>query len=223
MRYIAPFILVCLILFAAFSGPVQAGDAIQGILAKYDSPVPWWNISAFAASHADFDVAGFLAVLQCESGLGTTGKSRTYNNPGNIVFSGWASEASDGFALRPWLLWQSGWFTSAGQCFGTYPSMYWGCRAAVRLFYDRGYNTLMREHQWYAFAVRWYGDKPGLDQYAANLVAAHARFVREGKEREVEYALSHGIPVVHSVDELLAWSQRTAHAVVVDVPDSLDD
>jgi hypothetical protein len=186
MKRLAPFILVCLILCAAFAGPVQAeDDAIQSILAEYKSPVPWWNISAFAASHADFDVAGFLAVLQCESGLGTTGKSAKYNNPGNIVFVGWANQYD--FSLRPWLLWQSGWFESAGQRFGAYQSMYWGCRAAVRLFYDRGYNTLLREHQWYGFAVKWYGDKPGLDQYAANLVAAHARFVGEGAERGVTW------------------------------------
>lgn len=164
-----------------FVAPAQAltdadRAAVRGILAEYRSPLPPWTIEAFAESHPDFDLAGYLAVMFCESRLGTIGGSARYNNPGNIKFCGWMDPAD----LRVWLRWQNGaWYSPEQGWYGTYPSMYWGQRAAIRLIYDAGYNAQLAAHDWRGFARRYYGSGPGLEQYIRNLRAAHALMVRK--------------------------------------------
>jgi hypothetical protein len=149
--------------------------AIQAIYREAGSPLPWYTVAAFRSSHPAFDVAGFLAVLWCESGLGTTGKSRTYHNPGNIKFCGWMDPTDP----RVWLRWQCGAFRAAGAPYGHYLSHYWGQRAAIRLIWDRGYNEDLAAGDWWGFASRYYGaGVPGIATYVRNLQVAHDRFVR---------------------------------------------
>jgi hypothetical protein len=163
-----------------FAAPALAATpdeaAVQKILAQYHSPLPWWTITAYARAHPDFDIGGYLTVAFCESDYCTIGKSATYHNPGNIIarppyYESW----------RVWYTWQIGTFTSSGRLFGAYPDAYTGQRALIRLLYDHpnGYNALLREHKWYPFAVKFYGTGPGLDAYVADLVAAHARIVKQ--------------------------------------------
>lgn len=148
--------------------------AIRAILAQYHSPLPCWTIEAFAQSHADFDIAGYLAVMMCESTLGTKGGSARNNNPGNLKFGGWRAPDDP----KVWLRWMNGYWYSPGQgIYGSYPSMYWGQRSSIRLIYDTGYNAQLAAHDWWGFANRYYG--AGVTSvYVTNLQAAHDRFVR---------------------------------------------
>ena len=153
--------------------------AVEGILSKYRSPLPPWTILAFKESHPDFDIAGYLTVMWCESSLGTTGGSFKYNNPGNIKWGGYRAPDDP----KVWLRWMNGkWYCKGQGWYGTYPSMYWGQRAAIRLIYDSAheYNTMLADHEWDAFAAVYDGSKvPGIAKYTANLEAAHALLVRE--------------------------------------------
>jgi hypothetical protein len=151
-------------------------QAIRAILSQYRSPLPPWTIEAFAGNHPDFDIAGYLAVMMCESSLGTTGGSFRYNNPGNIKFGGWRA-ADD---PKVWLRWMNGSWHCRGQgVYGTFPSMYWGQRAAIRLIYETGYNARLAAHDWWGFANRYYGRTvAGISGYVANLRAAHNRLVK---------------------------------------------
>jgi hypothetical protein len=125
-------------------------QAIRGILLAHRSPLPWWTVAAFKNQHPDFDVAGYLAVMQSESGMGTTGGSARYNNPGNIKFCGWRAPGDP----KVWLLWQCGsWYCKGQGWYGVYSSMYWGQRAAIRLIYDTGYNAQLAAHDWEGFSA----------------------------------------------------------------------
>lgn len=177
------FLLVILVIGGLMTDAAQAAPrpvvdklAIEGILGRYQSPLPYWTIEAFADSHPDFDIAGYLTVAWCESSLGTTGKSFRFNNPGNIMYhpKTWAPE-------KVWYTWQTGGFKSAGRLFGAYESMYMGQRALIRLLYDHpaGYNTLLREHRWDEFGRIYYGPGEGLADYIRNLKAAHALILKE--------------------------------------------
>lgn len=139
--------------------------AIRGILAEGRSPLPWWTISAFAASHPDFDIAGYLAVVWAESSLG---RGCDYKcNPGSI---------KGGSVGRIWRDLRIG-VSPAG--YNVYCNMYEGQRAAIRLIYDAGYNAHLAAHDWWGFANRYYGRYvPGINGYVANLKAAHARVVK---------------------------------------------
>ncbi|NLX20690.1 MAG: hypothetical protein GXY55_03325 [Phycisphaerae bacterium] len=182
-------LLAALILGAVFfCAPVQAAEwegtadsaALRAIYAKAHSPLPWWTPAAFKASHPDFDCAAFCAVLQCESSLGTTGGSARYNNPGNIKFKGWR-EPDD---PKVWLRWMNGsWYCPGQGTYGTFPSMYWGQRAAIRLIYDCGYNAMLADEDWWGFANRYYGaGVPGISRYVSNLRTAHDLIVKEARE-----------------------------------------
>ena len=151
--------------------------ALRSILSEHRSPLPPWTIEAFAALHEDFDVAGYLAVMWAESSLGTTGGSARHNNPGNIKFGGWRAPDDP----KVWLRWMSGsWYCRGQGTYGTYLSMYWGQRAAIRLIYDTGYNAQLAAHDWWGFANRYFGrNVPGISRYVANLRAAHGIIVRK--------------------------------------------
>jgi hypothetical protein len=184
-RWLIALLLLCM--FAGwfmFAAPALAEpsyldrDAIQGICAAHHSPLPWWTLSAFLESHPDFDVASFLAIMQCESGMGVNCGVAT-NNPGGIKFAGWARYDPLGFADRPWLLWQSDVAHTSHGDFGIYATMYWGQRAAIRLWYDKGYNALDPAEA----ALRWYGaGVAGSGQYLSNFLTARGRFVKEAHE-----------------------------------------
>lgn len=161
-------------------GPSLDELAVKGILADHGSPLPWWTICAFAESHPDFSIAAYLAVMWCESSLGTTGGSARYNNPGNIKWGGWMDPDDS----RVWYRWMNGsWYCPGQGTYGTYPSMYWGQRAAIRLIYDAGYNADLAAEDWWGFSNRYYGaGVPGISRYVANLEAAHKLIVKEARE-----------------------------------------
>ena len=179
-RRVTLLLLAAIAAFLVFGATALAStpeeNAVRGILAAYRSPLPWWTITAFKGSHEEFDIAGYLTVAFCESDYGTIGKSKTFNNPGNIIARPRTYEP-----WRVWWTWQTGTFISAGRAFGVYSDPYTGQRALIRLLYDHpnGYNGLLHEHQWYAFASAYSGPGPGLDAYVADLVAAHARIVKQ--------------------------------------------
>lgn len=176
MRALA-VVLAAIAIVVGLAGEASASPAdraaVEGILAKYRSPLPPETIIAFAEAHPDFDIAGYLAVVWCESSLGKTGGSFRYNNPGNIKPS------------RPENLWQqlaSGrWYCRGQGWYNRYASMYLGQRAVIRLLYDRSYNTWLRTHQWERFARLYYGAAPGRSIYIRNLRAAHGLIVRLAK------------------------------------------
>ena len=175
------------VLVAAFFMPANARAyvdspdtvAIQGILQEHHSPLPWWTVAAFKASHSDFDVAGYLAVMEAESSMGRTGGSARYCNPGNIKFCGWRAPDDP----KVWLRWQCGsWYCKGQGYYGRYPTMYWGQRAAIRLIYDAGYNRQLAAHDWDGFSKRYYGTNvKGRSSYIADLRAAHNRIVQEAR------------------------------------------
>lgn len=155
----------------------QDRAAIRGILTQYRSPLPAYTIEAFADAHEDFDIAGYLTVMWCESSLGTTGGSRRYNNPGNLKFSR---------APGIWYELMSGrWYCRGQGYYGKYPSMYAGQRAAIRILYDAnspwGHSLmpLLVGHQWDSFSRHYFGTGvSGRWAYVRNLRAAHALIVR---------------------------------------------
>jgi hypothetical protein len=149
--------------------------AIQGILAKYKSPLPWWTISAFHTAHPDFDLSGYFTVMSAESSLGTTGGSHTYNNPGNLRPAKGSTKIWQTLATGQWFCPGQGWYN-------VYPDMYTGQRAAIRLIYDSDhhYNALLAAHKWEAMASIYYGaGVAGLAGYIKSLKAVHARIVKE--------------------------------------------
>jgi hypothetical protein len=155
--------------------------AVQKILARYQSPLPWVTPAAFKASHEDFDLGGYLTVAFCESDYGTIGRSALFNNPGNII-----ARPKTWEPWRVWFTWQRGTFVSAGRLFGAYPDAYTGQRALIRLLYDHpnGYNQLLAEHRWVEFATKYWGPRTednaaAFDQYVRDLEAAHRRIVAE--------------------------------------------
>ena len=157
--------------------PAKSVDqlAIEGILAKHKSPLPSWTIVAFAQNHPDFDIAGYLTVVWCESSLGTTGGSFKHNNPGNIKYMEGSDKIWHTLATGKWYCKGQGWYNE-------YPDMYTGQRAVIRLLYDgkSGYNRLLADHEWTRFGRTYYGaGVPGLNQYLKNLKSAHARIVKE--------------------------------------------
>lgn len=151
----------------------QDHTAIRGILSEHRSPLPPWTIEAFADLHPEFSIAGYLTVMQCESGMGTTGGSAKYNNPGNIKFVEGGKDVWHTLASGIWYCKGQGWYNC-------YPDMYTGQRAAIRLLYDskHGYNALLAAHDWEGFGRIYYGAHVPA-QYLRNLKAAHNRIVRE--------------------------------------------
>jgi len=148
--------------------------AIQGILKAHHSPLPWWTIAAFAEAHPDFDIAGYLTIMWCESSLGTTGGSHTYNNPGNI------KHRAGGKEIWHTLAGGNKWWCAGQGWYNVYPDVYTGQRAGIRLIYEWGYNAALAAHDWDGFAARYYGaNVPGLAKYTAGLEAAHRLIVRE--------------------------------------------
>jgi hypothetical protein len=148
------------------SGAALAGDreAVYGILAAHKSPLPAETILAFKASHPDFDIGGYLAVMWAESSLGTAGR---LNNPGSI---------RGGTIGTIWRDLRVG-VTSRG--YNRYGSAYDGQRAAIRLIYDRGYNSTLAAGDFAGFARRYYGSVPGRAAYVRTLIAAHRILMRE--------------------------------------------
>ena len=149
--------------------------AVEGILSRYKSPLPPWTIIAFKGQHPDFDIAGYLTVMMCESSLGTTGGSAKYNNPGNIKYMKGSDKIWHTLATGKWFCKGQGWYN-------TYASMYYGQRAAIRLIYDAkaGYNAKLAAHQWSAFGRTYFGaNVPGLQQYLRNLQRVHASIVKQ--------------------------------------------
>lgn len=182
MKYVLP-LLAAAFLTCTISGTAQAEVnpmdpdklAVEGILSKYRSPLPEWTILAFKQSHPDFDIAGYLTVMFCESSLGTTGGSRKYNNPGNIKYVKGSDKIWQTLASGTW------WCPGQGR-YNRYPDMYTGQRAAIRLIYDSkyGYNAKLAAHDWVGFGAIYYGQNvPGLAKYVSNLKAAHKLLVKE--------------------------------------------
>lgn len=174
MKYVLPFLAAAL-MTCTISGTAKAEVntmdpdklAVEGILSKYRSPLPEWTILAFKQSHEDFDIAGYLTVMWCESSLGTNCGIAT-NNPGGIkggpVGTVWR-DLRVGVGKRG---------------FNLYANMYDGQRAAIRLIYDKGYNAQLAAHDWTGFGNRYYGKGvPGLARYIRNLKAAHKILVAE--------------------------------------------
>lgn len=161
-----------------FVGQVQAAPnaadatALDAILSAHKSPLPDYTILAFAKAHPGFSIANYLTVMQCESGMGTTGLSAKWCNPGNIIWGG-----RNPFVAKPWLTLQTGYFLAeGGRKFGRYPDMYTGQRAAILLLWAH----YMPIESWQAFADVWYGKSvPGLAQYVQNLEGAHASIVKQ--------------------------------------------
>ena len=180
MISIALAIVFILTIFSSFSvaqaSPAQDAKAVQGILQKYHSTMPVSVFIDFKQQHSDFDIAGALTVLFCESSLGTTGGSFRHNNPGNIKFGGWDPSPS-----KPWLLWMNGYWNCKGQGrYGTYSTMAIGTKADVYLLYR--YNASLRSHNWSSFANSYFGrNVPGIGAYKRNLAAAHSLIVRLAK------------------------------------------
>jgi hypothetical protein len=157
--------------------PIGNDYAIRGIYAEYKSPLPWWTVYSFSRSHPDFDIEGFLTVCFCESDYGTIGKSKTYHNPGNII-----ARPASWPEYKVWWTWQSGTFESAGRFFAAYPNAYTGQRALIRLLYDHPawYNHMLAQHRFEEFAETFYGKGvPGLEEYVADLWAAHNRIITQ--------------------------------------------
>lgn len=168
----------------ALSGAAYAADdepayletadtaAIRAIYSMERSPMPWWTVAAFKYAHPDFDVAGFLAILKAESGLGVNCGIAS-NNPAGIKFGGWAASNPD---LAVWHLWMNGYRCNSHGSFGTYSSLYWGQRSAVLLIYQH-YNEDLATHDWYAVG-RYHGRSvSGYGTWARNVRAAHDRYV----------------------------------------------
>ena len=167
----------------AEASPTPDAIAVQKFLKNHKSPLPWWTIAAFKEAHPDFDIAGYLTVIWCESSLGTTGGSARYNNPGNIKYMQGSDKFWHKLAVGKWLCPGQGWYNR-------YLDIYTGQRAAIRLIYDSKYhyNTLLAAHDWEGFAAIYYGEKvAGLAQYTANLEAAHALIVREAARYGVSW------------------------------------
>jgi hypothetical protein len=149
--------------------------AVEGILQNHKSPLPPWTIVAFAQNHPDFDIAGYLTVVWCESSLGTTGGSFRHNNPGNIKYMKGSDKIWHTLATGKWYCKGQGWYNE-------YPDMYTGQRAVIRLLYEaKGkYNALLAAHEWTRFANAYFGaNVAGKAQYIRNLKSAHARIVKE--------------------------------------------
>ncbi len=185
IRKYLPVIILTVFVFSALTGTANAQETqepdpsvkkLQIILSKYQSPLSAQDIMSFYRTHPGFDVGRFLTVMWCESSLGTTGKSRDYNNPGNIIFVGWSSQNPEYFMARPWLLWQNGYFHSQGQRFGSYSSMEIGTKAVLNLLSQR-YSTLW--YDWSRFGPVYYGKKAGVSKYVSELRAAHKLLIRE--------------------------------------------
>ena len=139
--------------------------AVEGILAAHHSPLPAYTIVAFAEDHPDFDIAGYLSVMWAESSLGCAGR---LNNPGSIKGGAVGS------------VWRDLRVGANARGYNRYASIYDGQRAAIRLLYDRGYNTQLAAGDWWGFANRYYGrGVPGIGGYVANLKAAHGILVKE--------------------------------------------
>lgn len=172
------------VLGAAFFMPASATAhedtpdtrAIRGILTSHHSPLPWWTIDAFKKAHPDFDIAGYLTVVQCESGMGTTGGSARYCNPGNIKYRAGTKEIWHTLASGKWYCKGQGWYN-------VYPDMYTGQRAVIRLLYDspHGYNALLAAHDWEGFSRMYFGGPAiaGYYTYLGNLRKVHDRLVAE--------------------------------------------
>lgn len=161
--------------FFMFASPALAyqdapeTEAIRGILAAHESPMPWWTIAAYAAGHSDFDVPGFLAVAWAESSLGkgAPGHKNVGSIKGGPVGSLWRD-------LRVGV-------TRSG--YNVYPDMRAGTRALIYLLMERGYMAQLAAHDFWGFANRYYGrNVPGITRYVANLRAAHGIIVREAAE-----------------------------------------
>jgi hypothetical protein len=171
-RLSACLVLVALVAaFFVLESPALAGDreAVYGILAKHKSPLPAETIVAFAESHPEFDIAGYLAVMWAESSLG---KGCDYKcNPGSIRGGKVGS------------LWRDARIGVSRAGYNVYPDIYTGQRAAIRLLWERGYNELLAADNWWGFANRYYGrGVPGIGRYVANLRAAHSIIVREAAQ-----------------------------------------
>jgi len=150
-----------------FSSNVQAlSDAqVEGYLSAHRSPLPSWTIGAFSRAHPDFDVAGYLAVVYCESSLGKDCGHAT-NNVGCIK-GGKVGTVWRDLRVGTW------------RGFNLYASIYDGNRAAIRLIYDRGYNTMLASHSFEAFSRKYYGNVAGRVSYMNRLIKAHNRIEAE--------------------------------------------
>jgi hypothetical protein len=140
--------------------------AIRGILEAHCSPIPWATVAAFKYNHADFDVAGFMAVAWAESSLG---KNTDKCNPGSIKGGPVGT------------LWRDLRVGVSPRGFNVYPDLRAGTRALIYLLMQRGYNEQLSAGDFEAFAQRYYGSGPGLSRYVRNLRAAHDVIVGEAR------------------------------------------
>jgi hypothetical protein len=174
VRRIVPIVLLALVAYAAFfCAPVKAGapyqdmpdyQAICAIYSAARSPLSPETVAAYKYLHPDFDVAGYLAIITAESGLGTSCDYKC--NPGSLKASSGTPWGDLGIGRSP-------------RGYAIYGSLYDGQRAAILLIATR-YNAALSGHDWWSVG-RFYGHGvPGYWQWLANVKAAHARYVRIG-------------------------------------------
>jgi hypothetical protein len=152
---------------SAFAGQPQA---LQALLDTYQSPLSAAAIAEVQLRHPGFFIPGFLGVMECESGLGRTGGSFTYNNPGNIA---------PGSPTNPWQQLANGqwWCASEGRYYNTYPTMYAGTKAAALLIAQR-FNHYLVNGQWLSF-THVYKGVPPFEAYSQHLASATQRFIQD--------------------------------------------
>jgi hypothetical protein len=166
-------VLIVVVAFLLFVAPALATApyqdtpdyrAISAIYSAERSPLSPETVAAYKYLHPEFDVAGFLAILKAESGLGTSCDYK--HNPGSI-------KASSG---SPWGALVIG---RSPRGYAIYQSLYDGQRAAILLIATR-YNRALAAHDWWSVG-RYYGHGiEGYWQWMANVRAAHARYVKVG-------------------------------------------
>jgi hypothetical protein len=168
---------ICVFVTLAFGSVAKAADdsdVLQQFIESANSPLPWWTPYYFHIDHPDFDIAGYLAVAWCESSLGKG--SMKYHNVGSIKGGPVGS------------VWRDLRIGTFGGGYNIYANFYDGQRAAIRLLYDKGYNSKLKSHDWWGFANRYYGSGvAGIGAYVANLQSAHSYIVRFAANRGVTW------------------------------------